>query len=85
MGVPAVRELFGSAVDASGVVLKMLGMQEVQVKSILERFREYDERQILANAPHRHDVTRLIAASEQGRRDIAQLLAAEAASAPKID
>jgi voltage-gated potassium channel Kch len=85
MGVPAVRELFGSAVDASGMVLKMLGMEEAQVKSMLERFREYDERQIQKNAPHRHDITRLIAASEQGRRDIAQLLAAEAASAPQID
>jgi len=41
--------------------------------------------QIRDNAPDRHDMTKLIAASEQGRRDIAQLLAAEAASASKID
>ena len=85
MGVPAVREVFASALDAAGMLLKALGTEEARVNSILERFREYDERQIRDNAPHRHDLTKLIAASEQGRRDIAQLLAAEAASAPKVD
>ena len=85
MGVPAVREVFASALDAAGMLLTTLGMGEASVKSILERFRAYDERQIRDNAPHRHDLTKLIAASEQGRRDIAQLLAAEAASAPKVD
>jgi glutathione-regulated potassium-efflux system ancillary protein KefC len=85
MGVPAVREVFGSALDAAGLVLRSLGLEETRAQSILARFREHDERQIRENAPHRHDMTRLIAASEQGRRDIAQLLAAEAASAPKID
>jgi hypothetical protein len=62
-----------------------MGFDDSRVKQIVERFRDYDEQQILDNAPHRHDMTRLIAASEQGRRDIAQLLAAEAASAPEID
>jgi monovalent cation:proton antiporter-2 (CPA2) family protein len=85
LGVPAVREVFGSALDAAGVILNTLGIEEARVKNILERFREYDERQIRDNAPHRHDMTRLIAASEQGRRDIAQLLAAEAALARQID
>jgi monovalent cation:proton antiporter-2 (CPA2) family protein len=85
LGVPAVREVFGSALDAAGLVLGSLGLEASRVKDILERFRDYDERQIQVNAPHRHDMTRLIAASEQGRRDIAQLLAAEAASAPQID
>ncbi len=85
MGVPAVRELFGSALDAAAKTLDTLGFDPATVKQVLERFRDYDERQIRENAPHRHDETRLIAASEQGRRDIAQLLAAEAASAPKVD
>ena len=85
MGVPAVREVFGSALDAAGLVLKNLGMDEDRARALLARFREYDERQIRQNAPHRHDMTKLIAASEQGRRDIAQLLAAESALAPQID
>ncbi|HEX7053602.1 MAG TPA: monovalent cation:proton antiporter-2 (CPA2) family protein [Burkholderiales bacterium] len=85
LGVPAVREVFGSALDTAGIILTTLGLGEPRVKALLERFREYDERQIRENAPHRHDMARLIAASEQGRRDIAQLLAAESASAPPID
>jgi voltage-gated potassium channel Kch len=85
LGVPAVREVFGSALDATGHLLEVLGYREETRRDLLERFRAYDEQQIRDNAPDRHDVTKLIAASEQGRRDIAQLLAAEAGSAPKID
>jgi glutathione-regulated potassium-efflux system protein KefB len=85
MGVPAVREMLGSALDATGRVLGTLGYSEREVETILRRFREYDEQQISRNAPHRHDVDKLIALSEQGRRDIAELLAAEARSAPQVD
>ena len=85
MGVPAVREVFDSALDAAARTLKALGFGTNEVQSIVRRFKEYDERQIELAAPHRHDVKKLVALTEQGRRDIAQLLAAEAASAPKID
>ena len=85
MGVPSIREVFGSALDATGRVLGALGYSESEAQSILQRFKEYDERQIVQNAPHRHDVKALIALSEQGRRDIAELLAAEARSAPQVD
>jgi voltage-gated potassium channel Kch len=85
MGVPAVREVFDSALEAAARTLKALGFGDTEVQSIVRRFKEYDERQIELAAPHRHDVKKLVALTEQGRRDIAQLLAAEAASAPKID
>jgi glutathione-regulated potassium-efflux system ancillary protein KefC len=85
MGVPAVREVFGSALDAAAHVLAILGFSPTETQNILRRFKEYDERQIVQGAPHRHDVKTLIALTEQGRRDIAQLLAAEALSAPQID
>jgi monovalent cation:proton antiporter-2 (CPA2) family protein len=85
MGVPAVREVLGSALDAAGRVLVALGYSEMEVESILRRFKEYDESQIVQNAPHRHDLKKLIALNEQGRRDIAELLAAEARSAPQVD
>jgi len=84
MGVAAVREVFGSALDATGRVLGALGYSGTEAESILRRFEEYDERQIVQNAPHRHDLKTLIALSEQGRRDIAELLAAEARSAPQV-
>ena len=84
LGVPAIREVFGSAMDAAGRVLRTLGYAEDEVGRIVRRFVEYDEAQIPRNAPHRNDVKKLVALSEQGRRDIAQLLAAEAHSAAQI-
>jgi len=85
LGVPAVREVFGSALEAAGRVLRTLGFAEDEAARIVRRFHDYDEAQIPQGAPHRHDVKKLVALSEQGRRDIAQLLAAEARSAPPID
>jgi voltage-gated potassium channel Kch len=85
MGVPVVREVFGSALEAAALILKMLNFGEKEAERIVQRFKEYDERQIVQQAPHRHDIKKLIALTEQGRRDIAQLLASEAASAPQVD
>ncbi|HEX9398289.1 MAG TPA: monovalent cation:proton antiporter-2 (CPA2) family protein [Burkholderiales bacterium] len=85
LGIPAVREVFGSALYAAALLLRVLGYTEDDTRRIVRRFREYDERQLAANAKHRNDQSKLIALTEQGRRDIAQLLAAEAASAPQID
>jgi monovalent cation:proton antiporter-2 (CPA2) family protein len=85
LGVPAIREVFGSALDAAERILRTLGFAEDEVGRIVQRFRAYDEAQIPRAAPHRNDVKKLVALTEQGRRDIAQLLAAEARSAPRID
>jgi len=84
IGVPAVREVFGSALQAAALLLKVLGYEEEDTRRIVRRFREYDERQLAANAQHRHDLSKLIALTEQGRRDIAQLLAEESAAAPRV-
>jgi glutathione-regulated potassium-efflux system protein KefB len=75
LGVPAVREVFGSALEAASRTLEVLGFTETE--ALIKRFKEYDERQIVESAPHRRDVKKLIALTEQGRRDIAQLLTAE--------
>jgi glutathione-regulated potassium-efflux system protein KefB len=85
MGVPSVREVFGSALIAAERILGSLGFREEEIVRIVQRFREYDEAQIPQGAPHRNDIKKLVALSEQGRRDIAQLLAAEARSAPQVD
>jgi glutathione-regulated potassium-efflux system ancillary protein KefC len=84
IGVPAVREVFGSALDATSRLLSKLGYSEQNARLIVERFRQYDERQIAEAAPYRNDMKKLIALSEQGRRDIAQLLATEATLPPQV-
>ena len=79
LGVASVREIFGSSLDAAARLLVALGYETAAAQRIVERFREYDERQIVEQAPHRRDIEKLIAATEQGRREIAQLLASEVA------
>ena len=85
LGVPSVREVFGSSVEAAARLLQALGYDKAAAQRITERFREYDERQIAQAAPHRGNIEKLIALSEQGRRDIAQLLASEATLTPQVD
>ena len=85
LGVLSVREIFGASLDAASRILVALGYQQAAAQRIVERFRDYDERQIVDNAPHRRDLQKLIALGEQGRRDIAQLLASEARLAPQVD
>ena len=85
LGVPFVREVFASSLEAASRMLVALGYTPENAERIVSRFREYDERQIAQAAPHRHDEKTLIALTEQGRRDIAQLLADEAALAPPVD
>ena len=85
LGVTSVREIFGASLDAASRSLVALGYQPAAAQRIVERFRDYDERQIVDNAPHRRDIEKLIALGEQGRRDIAQLLASEATLAPQVD
>jgi voltage-gated potassium channel Kch len=84
LGIPAIREVFGSALEAALRTLAVLGYDKESAARIVQRFKEYDEDQLERNAAHRNDMTKLIAASEQGRRDIAQLLASEARAAPEI-
>jgi monovalent cation:proton antiporter-2 (CPA2) family protein len=77
MGIPAIREVFGSALEATARTLKILGFQESQIGNALRRFKEHDERQIVESAPLRNDLKALIELQQQGRRDIERLLAAE--------
>jgi len=84
LGIPAVREVFAASLEAAARILMSLEYEKAEVERIVQRFKDYDEHQLAANAPHRHDETKLIALNEQGRRDIAQLLAGESALATQI-
>ena len=77
MGVPAVRETFGSALDASEAALRALDYGPLAARRVVARFRRHDEEMLADQAPHRKEVRQLIALQQQGRRDLEQLLAAE--------
>jgi monovalent cation:proton antiporter-2 (CPA2) family protein len=78
MGVPVVRETFGSALDASELSLRALDFGPVAARRVVARFRRHDEELLAAQAPHRNEVKKLVAVSLQGRQDLDQLLASEA-------
>ena len=78
MGVPAVRETFGSALDAAEAALRALDHGPVAARRVVSRFRRHDEELLADQAPHRNEVKKLVAVSLQGRQDLDQLLASEA-------
>jgi glutathione-regulated potassium-efflux system protein KefB len=85
MDVPAVRETFGSALDAAEAALRALDYGPLAARRVVQRFRRHDEEMLAEQAPHRREAQRLIALTQQGRRDLEQLLTAEARSAPQVD
>ncbi|MGQ0509096.1 MAG: monovalent cation:proton antiporter-2 (CPA2) family protein [Betaproteobacteria bacterium] len=78
LNVPAVRETFGSALEASELALRALDFGPVAARRVVARFRRHDEELIGEQASHRSDVKKLIAVSQQGREDLERLLAEEA-------
>jgi glutathione-regulated potassium-efflux system protein KefB len=81
--VPAVRETFGSALDAAELALRSLGYGPVGARRVITQFRRHDEEMMEQQAPHRAETKQLIALNVQGRRDLEALLARE--SVTKID
>jgi len=77
LNVPAVRETFGSALDASELALRALDFGPVAARRFVARFRRHDEDLIAEQAAHRDDVKQLVAVSQQGREDLERLLAEE--------
>ncbi|MDX1374230.1 MAG: NAD-binding protein, partial [Burkholderiales bacterium] len=81
--VPALRETFGSALDAAEAALVRLGWGALAARRAVRRFRRHDEDMLLRQAPHRGEVKKLIAMTQQGRDDLARVLRSEAAQRPK--
>ena len=77
LGVPAVRETFGSALDAAEAALRSLGHGPVAARRVITQFRRHDEEMMEMQAPHRGEVKQLIALNQQGRQDLEKLLTAE--------
>jgi len=83
LGVPALRETFGSALDAAETALIQLGWGALAARRVVRRFRRHDEDMLLRQAPHRGEVKKLIALTQQGREDLTQLLHSEARERPQ--
>jgi len=77
LNVPAVRETFGSALEASEMALRALDFGPIAARRVVARFRRHDEELIGEQASHRGDVKKLVAVSQQGREDLERLLAEE--------
>jgi voltage-gated potassium channel Kch len=77
MGVPAIREVFGSSLEAAEAALRALDYGPGAARRVVQRFRGHDEEMLAEQAPHRREVKQLIALQQQGRRDIEQLLGRE--------
>jgi len=83
LGVPALRETFGSALDAAEAALIQLGWGALAARRVVRRFRHHDEDMLLRQAPHRGEVKKLIALTQQGREDLMQLLRSESRERPQ--
>jgi voltage-gated potassium channel Kch len=81
MGVPAVRETFGSALDAAEAALRALDFGPMAARRIVTRFRRHDEETLAEQAPHRGEIKKLIALQQQGREDLERLLTSESLGA----
>jgi glutathione-regulated potassium-efflux system protein KefB len=79
LGVPALRETFGSALEAAEASLHALGHGRIAARRIINRFRRHDEQALRRQAKHRDDIKQLISLSQQGREDLAKLLTSERA------
>jgi glutathione-regulated potassium-efflux system ancillary protein KefC len=78
LGVPAVRETFGSALDAAESALRALDFGPLAARRVVQRFRRHDEEILGEQAAHRGDAKKLITLSQQGRGDLERLLSEEA-------
>lgn len=78
LGVPAVRETFGSALETAELALRALGHGAFQARSIVHRFRQHDEAQFAAQMAAQGDVEALKALARSSRAQLERLLADDA-------
>jgi voltage-gated potassium channel Kch len=84
MGVPAVRETFGSALDAAELALQALDHGPIAARRVVARFKRHDEELLAEQAPHRKETKKLIAVSLRGRADLDRVLSSEALPKAKV-
>ena len=81
--MPAIRETFGSALDAAEEALRLLDFGPQAARRVVHQFRRHDAEMLLRQMAVRQEETQLMALNQQGRVDLEQLLSSELL--PKID
>jgi glutathione-regulated potassium-efflux system protein KefB len=77
LGAEVVRETFHSSLKLGERVLVALGDPAPLAARSVERFREHDERLLLAQQQVRDDEAALVQTSQEARKDLEQLFAAD--------
>ena len=80
MGIPAVRETFGSALEAAEAALRALDFGPMAARRVVTRFKRHDEEMLAQQSPHRGEIKQLIVLQQQGREDLQRLLTSESAA-----
>jgi monovalent cation:proton antiporter-2 (CPA2) family protein len=77
LGVPAIRETFGSALDAAEEALRLLDFGPQAARRVVQQFRRHDEEMLLRQMAVRQEDAQLMALNQQGRVDLERLLTNE--------
>jgi glutathione-regulated potassium-efflux system protein KefB len=83
MGIPAVRETFGAALEAAETALRALDFGPMAARRVVTRFKRHDEEMLAQQSPHRGEIKQLIALQQQGREDLQRLLTSESGAAAR--
>ena len=74
LGVTEVfRETFASSLEMAEAALRDLGLGESRARTIVQRFREHDERRLLAAHAHHTDEDKMIDMAKQAARELREL------------
>jgi glutathione-regulated potassium-efflux system protein KefB len=84
MGIPAVRETFGAALEAAEAALRALDYGPLAAHRVVSRFKRHDEEMLAEQSPHRGEIKELIAMQQRGRADLERLLRSEEAAPPPV-
>jgi voltage-gated potassium channel Kch len=74
LGVPAIRETWGSALEAGERALRLLGHRPFVARSIAHRFRLHDEQQLEEQLRVVDDDEKYVAVAKAGRAQLEKLL-----------
>jgi glutathione-regulated potassium-efflux system protein KefB len=80
MGAEPFREVFGTSLELSEQVLKLLGVSEETARRHVQRFREHDEKLLRDQYLVYDDEAAVIQTSRDARNDLMHLFEADAGS-----